>query len=704
MTVFSKILRLFLGIFCILFIVACDANMASPEDVMDDNSVSIASFTVDNSTLTSGQSAILKWTVTDEEDKVQVIKIEPDVGTVADSGSTQVAPDSSTTYTLDVYVDDQIATSRNLLITVLDAEGNEVETPPAVAEICDDSLDNDTDGAYDCDDEDCLDDEEACPQEQVETTYSLSYTLTNSDDIELTEDIRLTAGDWVNVNWTCDYDWITLEGDDTVVSDDAKAITYNCPDSYGFYTTSTTQSFNILGWVDGDLKGTTEVTVTADEAAVIVDPELEAAINYLTASPSKVLYGMPYEVSWSVDGAPVIIKLNGDDGQNPTDTLSVAEAKSSTTYELYVEDQYGNNTSKEVSVTVSFFAKPETSPDLSDLIQMVPTKTKNEFYFVSATGIAKSTDAGQTVAAVATSGWTGEITTFAVDKNGYFYLGTTDALYYSTTGSAFTQIGTAGDATFTALFPMTGSDKVIDVLVGTKTTLYRAYQPSGTKCDDNTTPASTGFCTPAYPFAGRTLRGDFAADPVEFYSFVVNLKNRDEVIAMTSAGTFLSTDEGETFPSSANMDTATDGYWKGNTGYLWNHDNGLLWVYDRDSGGFEAMSLDGEISGINFALEEGDTLFVAADNGVYYKTSDGLWYASNLATEFNYLITEALAASDSSSDGETHGESIGLQNVKLVPAIDGIKNKMTAVSHKGSVYNLEWSSSFLAASFVGIGF
>lgn len=697
MTVFSKILRLFLGIFCLLAIYACDANMASPEDVMDDNSVSIASFTVDNSTLTSGQSAILKWAVTDEEDKVQVIKIEPDVGTIADSGSKQVTPDSSTTYTLDVYVDDQIATSRSLLITVLDETGNEVVTPPAAAEICDDSLDNDTDGAYDCDDEDCLDDEDACPQVQVEPTYSLSYTLTNSDDVELTEDIRLTAGDWVNVNWTCDYDWITLEGDSAVVSDEAKEQTFNCPDSYGFYTTSTEQSFNILGWVDADLKGTTEVTITADAAEVIVDPELEAAINYLTASPSKVLYGMPYDISWSTEGA-VIIKLNGDD-QNPIDTLSVAEAKSSTTYELYVEDQYGNNTSKSTTVTVSAFAKPETSPALSDLIQMVPTKTKNEFYFVSATAISKSTDAGQTVAAVATSGWTGSITTFAVDKNGYFYLGTSDGLYYSTTGSAFVQIGTAGDATFTALFPRTDSDGVIDVLVGTETTLFRAYQPSSTKCDDGTSPASTGFCTPAYPFAGRTLRGDFAADPVEFYSFVVNLKDRDEVIAMTSEGAFLSTDEGETFPSSANMDAATDGYWKGNTGTLWNHDNGLLWIYDKDSG-FAATSLDDEVSGINFALEEGDTLFVAADNGVYYKTSDGLWYQSNLKTEFNYLMTESSVSSGSSGGGE----ALDLANIKPVTAISSIKNKITAVSNDGAVYNLAWSSSFLAASFVGINF
>lgn len=116
----------------------------------------IDSFTVEPSTIQKGQSAVLRWSVTDATD----ISIDHGVGPVQSNGQRQIYPTDTTTYTLSATGPGGTST-RDVTVTVT---GAEAPPPPApvTSESVTDMINNDVhDAYYDYDKSDVRDDARA---------------------------------------------------------------------------------------------------------------------------------------------------------------------------------------------------------------------------------------------------------------------------------------------------------------------------------------------------------------------------------------------------------------------------------------------------------------------------------------------------------------------------------------------------------------
>lgn len=654
-----------------LFAMSCDSNIPKESELTADYSISIAKFTADDSVVNLGDSTILRWEIEDDNGQIDYAYISPDIGTVAaGGGSKQITPTKSTTYTLTAYVGDEAVVTQSRQITVMAPDGSEV-AEPVEDEVCDDTTDNDLDTLADCDDDDCAE-FEACivveePEEDPEFVYE--YALVSQSPADA------TIGDLVTITWTTNAAYAQVFNDTTKV---------RTPDdfSYTFTAEETLTDIDLYMYNEnGGLIKVETVSVTASEI-----PGFSADVAF-SVSPSSVIYGQPYTVSWTVTDA-LTVKLDGvTSGSSGSDSIS--EATDSASHTLTVTDLYQNTEKFSRSVTVNKFKGSAISGLSGDIIQFVPTFDDDEFYFLTSSKIYYSSDSGNSISETITPGH-GDNKALFVNSNGTLFLATTDGVYKASKDakSSFVLLSSSGGAQINALYAPSDST----VYVGTNRQLFKVFLTTGT-CSTGAVTAVEGegdYCLESHKdFDNRKSDSQWNSAPLDFVTFVPKLNGTNVVVAIAKDGgaynTYRSTNGGASFTELGLG--AQKGYHRSNAdGYLWNEDT--VWLFDSESGSYKVLSLDSDIEHINFVAKISDKIFITTDTGTYY-LDDLTWRYSGSDSDMDVIF-----------DGKFVESSGGVSGFKF--ALIDVTRKARALNlSSGESEALEWSSSFFLISLTG---
>lgn len=567
-----------------LLTVACDKNIARPEDLAALTSVSVDELSVGSQRLVAGgDGTTLCWKVTDDDGVLQKVELATDDGsahTVAEEDCEGINPDHSTMYSINAYVDGEIAKTKSVYVSVLSEDGSEITETPSVSELpasetaCDDGEDDDGDDDADCDDSDCASDD-AC---YVAPTYAFSSKgFTPQEPV---------IGDTVTVNWASNFKFVTIYLNGVI-----DPLSFGAEGSYAL-TASGSDSVVLKGWgADG-----VPVDAQLDIAATLVPhTDFEGVFTSFAASPADDLIdGDSYVVSWVVQNARTAQMGSYTGLVNDTGDIDAVEG--SHTYTLTATDNYGNSDSRSLTVNVNGFGGIEDV--MGDVSHVEPGAADGEYYFAGSGGIYHTTNSLATApTAVTTTGVSGTINTVAVDGD-KMYVGTTAGVYYrSGTSGSFTELLTTGGRAEVLSLAILSDGTVI---VGTDEVLYEM--------------SSAHVLTGVREIAGREDVGDFSSDPMKFTDIIHKSADTSVMIVITeSTGTFVSTDNGATFVS-AGLSGIKGGFAKtgGNT-YVWSETK----VYEYQGG--VTFATVGELSGltgIHFAAESGGRMFAATAEGV----------------------------------------------------------------------------------------
>lgn len=640
-----SIVCLVLAIFLSACSVFSDDNYATTAELSESNLIEIPSFTVDESVITKGESIILDWSVNDEDPTYDIdyVTITPNVGNVAQSGSEQVTPTASTTYTLAVYVKGtisgeavtgELARARMLQIIVLDAAGVEIEEEPE-AEVCNDGEDNDRDILTDCDDDDCAEDS-ACAD--VEVTYGFTSYSVSPDAPEIGEEVTLS--------WESNCDLVTSDG---------FSGTKSGTDSYTFTIESDTKEIALYCYVAGGLKGSEKILVTATEPVTPDEPEFNARLSFKANPSTELIYGMPFCLDWSVQDASEVYfkdpnvadyeKLSCTGGScGGSECYDEANETHAGTYYLKVVDTQGldNGNGKAVTITVNQFDRG-TSSGMSELIDRIPGIADGEYYFISASKIYHTTDYGVTTPAFSVSGLEGEYKSMAVDTEGNLYVGTSEGLFMATVDTTiFTRIYNAYGFSINAIYPRSTES----ILIGDDEMLLEVFPESrGCEYDGTTIEITNGYCFLFYNFGDRDSFGEYNSNPLKVYKFIAKRGGSSKVVIITNDGTFYSDDGGDNFDTE--IDPITNGIWlDSDNAYFWYNKNDHadyedaqeshgIWYYE--DGDFKELGQESFVKNIKDVFTIDGKIFVATENGIFYKYNDE-WLQSDLGSNVNYLM------------------------------------------------------------------
>lgn len=599
-----SILLLILAFATSILSIACDSNIPRADQLTADYSISIAKFTADDSVLALGNSTILKWEVEDDNGTVDYVYISPDIGTVATSGSKQVTPQQSTTYTLTVYVNNEPTVTQSRQVTVQTADGNEVITPPA-DEICDDTTDNDLDGKVDCEDDDCVE-FEACVVAPVTYGFTVSPTASNTTPIVHEE---------VTIHWESNYDKVTLN--DTAELFGTDEFTF-IVDASGIYT------FTFKGFAEGVLKEEVSLEIVATEV-VEETPEFSAIIESFSISPtSKLIFGQPYEISWQVTNAAYV---SMDSYESNRDTVSFT-ANADTSHRLEVIDENGLTSTRQINVDVSSFIGNSKYIE-GTINQIIAGPTASEFYLLTSTGVYKTLDylAGEATQVVTAEEVVGTISAFAV-KDATYFIGTDQGLFVKE-AEVTRQVGTtAGTQTYTSIV-VTKNGRI---LAGTDHQLHEVI--ADVAVDETDVVDDDGY---------RIERVTVLGSTVNVKKLFLNPEKKRQVFAVTDGGVYFSTDNGHNFVlKSDSGEGIVDGYWFENgEALIWSEHNVFIWNADTESF-TELRDLQVSEANINFVVEQSGRYFIAASSGVYasFTAQDGktILFKTNLTTNTDYVL------------------------------------------------------------------
>ncbi|MFH1357861.1 MAG: hypothetical protein ABII18_12105 [bacterium] len=601
-------LKVFLNILLALSLTylasACDSNFAHPDALMTDDSIRIDYFEPELDELTVGQTTTLKWSVIDDEDKIDYCNIEPGIGPVGETNSTDITPSQTTTYTLTVISGGKIVKQQSKIVKVYSPSGDEiVDGGGALAETCDDGIDNDSDTFVDCDDEDCGTDAACVPTEFIP---EFSYELSSSAPL---------IGSSLTISWTSNYDSLELYYTQGLTDDEAYVKPYLATDSLTFTIEGETTVFKFNAY-DGDdnYVGIEEITVTATVDEPTTTPGWSADIVYFDVYPSPYLIqNEPYYIDWCVvDAAQVSMNTN-------TDHCFTWENLTAGNYDTYLlltaTDIYGNQAYREKNLYVSSF--DEGSSFLSATItKMIPGNTNGEFYFITSdndvyhstnnldkSAIIKIVSNADLEPALDLASSVGTISAFAAtnvgNDNETYYIGTNKALFVKD-ADGFKEAVTSDGQTFNSI-----------VVTQNGTVLAGATKNFGTIHAATDEADNDGWATTLVKFETYET-----TTPVHFYELVVNPTNRSEVMALTDKGVFYSSDNGTTFVSKPTDENALGGYWaQTNSLLVWSNSNVFEWKADTKS--FDTKtSLKSISSNINYAVKQKNRYFLATASGV----------------------------------------------------------------------------------------
>ncbi|MCP5463422.1 MAG: hypothetical protein H7A33_00170 [Deltaproteobacteria bacterium] len=620
-----------------VFLTACDTNINRAEDLVADTSITINSFTVDDAVLTWGESTIIRWNIADKNDTVGYIMIDPGVGvrnTLIDTAS--ISPTKTTTYTLNIYKENKIVKSQSLQVRVETASGDEIKI--AVAdEVCDDETDNDNDGATDCDDSDCSEFEACIP------TYEFSsVTATPSSDVFINETE-------VSIAWESTLSLIEIYQDGALVSTSSEA-----NGSYSFTPSKESTSFNLKGYnAEGGVADSETLAVSAvekpddggddsDDAPKEFQGKIFVSTN---ANANEVIYGQDYTVTYSIEGASTITEeiLVGNGSERyqeslrtispdqSTGTLNFEDAKQDRTVIYTVTDTNEVTSEKQVTVKVKGFVNQGVSLS-ANLESLVNGAHFGGLFFHSTKAIWKTTDGGKSFEQVSTPGVEGKIRDVSINATGIIYIATDKGLFTNKdSAEEFKNIYPLESNGFEAVYARNKNH----VYVGTNQYLFKLEEVDSDENCSNFYSADegAGVCLELVNFSSNQSGYAWYKNPVEFYDFIVGANNKSEVVALTSWGAYWDNSGKAEFDSGNLLEQPIIGvhFEKYDDPYFWS-DTDAFSGADIDS--LESLGTPKSLSGINYVVEVGGTVFVATDSlGIWYKNlrnaSDTAWRKSD---------------------------------------------------------------------------
>lgn len=654
--IFMVLSFIILGVFSI----GCDTNFAKPEDLTTLN-ISVGSFESSSSSVTIGDSTTLTWSVSDDDDLVNYVEISPDVGAVQMSGSKSVSPTVSTIYYLNVYVNDEVVRSRQISIKVYDLNDDEIVSSastsiPESETECTDGIDDDQDGATDCDDGDCSEDDACVVEEETYEFYSVSV------DNESPE-----VGDIVTVTWSSNFDIVKIDG---------YSESYEGEGSLEVEVEETSTKITLNGFYEGLFLDSETVTIEAIEPE---EPEFSATIKSFTSSPRSVISGEDFTVSWSVENASVV---DMDGHVTVSGALDYTAGSSNETFTLTVTDKNDLIETKNLTVYVSAFSSAG-SVGSGNVSSMTPGDDKGEFYIIGSNGVYKTSDYGSTFEEISTAGTNGTISSIA-EKNDVIYIGTDTGFYYRPAGSEeFVNLGATakadgeGQQTITAIHIL-GSEHL---LVGTD---HMLFEVSSDFC---TTDKEHGHCPQFKSFNSITDRESAYDSPTNFKAILKDPSDSNYIIAVTDQGVFHSDNKGETFTKTSLSNSVKGISWTSSSqGFIWT-DHSVYRI--NGQGDFESLS-DLSVTGteINYVAKKGGRYFIATTSGIYTTNLDGDLFKTNNANNVSFLLSAR-------SGGMVTSGSIA--NIR----IGGRQSTIYSIDSTGSKQSLSFSANF---SIIGRGF
>ena len=329
-----------------LTVVTSDFQISGTAPVIDN-------FQVDPTSIVTGGTANLSWSVTGADN----ITIDQGVGAVAATGSLEVSPGATTTYTL---------TAENSIGAVQDSVTLTITGPPPV-----------------------INDFSVNPTSiQRGQNAALSWDVTGANTVTIDQgvgSVPANGSTQVSPNGTITYT-ITAENSQGMVQDSLTLTVTEPPPNIGTFNLSPTQiqrgQSSTLSWSVGnadtvtidqgigsvDANGsvqvspddTTTYTITAqnaigtvqDSITLIVDQPPAPVVDSFTVSPSLIDPGQTAELSWSVSNAATVSIDQGIGAVDATGSLTVMP-NVSTAYTLTADNGSGQNVTEVAVLTVT---------------------------------------------------------------------------------------------------------------------------------------------------------------------------------------------------------------------------------------------------------------------------------------------------------------------------------------------------------------
>lgn len=325
----------------------------------------IASFNASSATITSGQQATLQWEVTG----VTSVSISPGIGTVSFSGTREVSPGTTTTYTL--VANNTFGSARkSITIAVTGAL-------PAIASF---GVDKDSiitgqsatlswsvTGATSVSISPGIGPVSLTGTESVSPASTTAYTLTASNDAgnsTASATLKITSSKTpIITTFSASPDSIKSGEVSTLTWDIIGAKSINISQGIGGVaskgstqvTPATTSTYTLTADSDYGTE-TKSITVTVDTSnvtgrtgtAITKDPP---AINTFSANKNSITSGDNITLTWAVSGARTI-SISPDVGDVPSSGWMMVIPFATTTYKLSAVNTFGTETA-EATVTVN---------------------------------------------------------------------------------------------------------------------------------------------------------------------------------------------------------------------------------------------------------------------------------------------------------------------------------------------------------------
>lgn len=629
----TRILSATLFSLFVLFLGACDQNMAHPDDIRQ-FSFSVTDFSADPVEIIYGESATLTWDIKDPDGLIQYLEVIPEVGPQGKNlaRTVKVFPKTTTTYFLNIYKDNVLTNKRGVVsVKVKTAEGKEIvdesDIPPEIPTTetsCADGIDEDQDGTADCADSDCVEDV-ACIVPDKFTDCTTYPTASAQNVIE---------NGTVTVSWEgCPFYKVIHDG-----------IPYEATGSLPPVTATELGTLNIVldgRSEEGLITDTVVIPVTVgpyDSPPLQVEEMSFHVHDGVTGEEATTLIaGQDYSIHWEVVGTGITVKLVSDTGRVDEDNQPIIEeddnidasgtrdliAGDYVTHTLVVTDSYGNVDQIEIPLTILDFVKDNSVSFSKNLKKMIQGDDAGEFYFVIASRDENGADDSRaevvyytndylnTVSTIETTVFT-EIESLAV-KGADIYIGNLDGVFKKQ-GEEYKQMAFTGRLdTFTTLLARENGD----VLGGTGTYVYNMRNGNCEPVGEGQTEADVDCYFFLYDANDKDMieNGSFpiVAGTAHFYEFLQVPGNANRIYALTSEGIYRSVNNGASFNIVEDLFAElTAGYLTSSGGFLWSTND----VYEYNGEGLErVMALSG-VTGINYVVSQNGFTIAATDTGV----------------------------------------------------------------------------------------
>jgi len=330
----------------------------------------ISSFTATPASIKAGGSTTLQWDVSGATS----VSIDHEIGTVSESGTQPVAPESTTTYMLTAK--NSAGSVNKMVVVTVAAEDLPVitsftATPGTITTGMSSSLKWGVTGATEITIDNNVGTVSATGTKDVSPTATTTYTLTasnSSGSVKKTAEVPFTSKPVVK-SFTANPETINIGGEATLSWDVVGGTQISIDHDIGEVTSPGTKTVNPTATTTYTLTAMNASGTTTATAAVMVSISGPPVINSFTATHETITTGLSTSLSWNVSGASEI-SLEQDVGDDvgtvsPSGSQSVTPT-ANTVYTLKATNSHGTTT-RQVSITltpdpviVRFTATPDT--------------------------------------------------------------------------------------------------------------------------------------------------------------------------------------------------------------------------------------------------------------------------------------------------------------------------------------------------------